>query len=67
MNGSALNEGARRSKRRREFGDPSSDVDVTKSDPIEPIKSSSDDNAPEKVREKGFVLYTAVKDAVNKE
>ena len=47
--------------------DSSSDVDVMKSDPIEPIKRDGDDSGPEKIREQGMVLWTTVRDAVNKE
>lgn len=67
INSTGTNEGSRRSKRRREMEDSSSDVDVMKSDPIEPIKRDGDDSGPEKIREQGMVLWTTVRDAVNKE
>lgn len=68
INKTGANEGSRRSKRRREMEDSSSDVDVMKSDPIEPIKRDGDDSGPdEKIREQGMVLWTTVRDAVNKE
>ncbi|KJA28510.1 hypothetical protein HYPSUDRAFT_128999 [Hypholoma sublateritium FD-334 SS-4] len=38
-----------------------------KSDPVEPIKRDGDDNGPEKVREQGLVMWTTVRDAVNKD
>ncbi|KAF9486466.1 Bromodomain-containing protein [Pholiota conissans] len=69
INGTGENAGSRRSKRRRE-GEASSDVDVTTSGPIEAFKSNGSGSSPEsaqQVKEKGMMLWTTVKDAVNKE
>jgi chromatin structure-remodeling complex subunit RSC4 len=66
INGTGETEGPRHSKRRRE-GEPSSDVDVTMSDPVEPFNSSGGESSPQQIKEKGMTLWTAVKDAVDKE